>query len=473
MADGAVVEENSTPDGPGREPLSVLWHLFAAPQTLLVVMGLLALALIVGALIPQPVLQGTAEPAAWPVAQPGLGAGGGGLIGALGSDQVYRSFGLRLLLIFTFLILFVRTAEAADQAWHVTRHAGWRYGSQPAWEAQTHRFQLSASVDYETARDRIRRFLGRHGYGWSDQGSHPEHAPVARRRPGVLWARPLGYAGLLVAGLGLVIVESWGWQEELWRPRPGESRSVGHGSPYVLRLKSFDLQMDEGGRLQGHRAQVTWLQDGAVVHEAEVKVGAPATYDGLTVRSVGFAPVVTMRAWDGQGNPLPLETAAQDFGIRTQVDVPFAWPEEQPLVFIPGQDYFLLLSFQPRCGQASPVLHVDLIREAGSEQVRVGSLTGSGELSFEGLRLDVALSYVPLLGVDHRPGMVLIVGGLALGLIALAANWVASPHVMWLILEPRSEDETGIQLISLPGVRARQKSAQIASRLQGVLADDG
>jgi hypothetical protein len=473
MADGAVFEENSTPDVSHREPLSILWHLFAAPQTLLILMGLMALVLTLGTLIPQVAPQGAEESPAWPVAQPGLRAGREGLVGTLGPADVYQSYWFRLLVIFMGLAIFVRAVDSADLAWRVTRHSGWRYGSQPGWEAQTRRFQLSASVDLETARDRIRQFLSRYGYQWTALDGDPEGVATARRRPRFLWARPLGYASLLVAALGLVIVESWGWQDELWRPRPGEGRSVGHGSSYVLRLDSFDLQSDEGGRLQGHRGQVAWLQDGTTVHEARVEVGEPATFDGVTVRSVGFAPVVTLRAWDSQGNSLPLETAGQVLPIRTQVEVPFAWPEEQPPVFMPGQDRFLLLAFEPRCGEAPPVLHVDLIREAGSEQVRIGSLTGSGELSSEGLRLDVVLSYVPLLRVDHRPGMALLVGGLALALAALAANSVASPHLIWLVVEPRGEDETGIQLISLPGVRAGHKSAQIAARLQGVLADDG
>ena len=77
-----------------------------------------------------------------------------------------------------------------------------------------------------------------------------------------------------------------------------------------------------------------------------------------------------------------------------------------------------------------------------------------------------------MLRVDHRPGMALLAGGLALALVALAAYWIAPPHLIWLTVEPRSEDETGIQLTSLPAFRARQKAAQMASRLQGVLADD-
>jgi hypothetical protein len=240
----------------------------------------------------------------------------------------------------------------------------------------------------------------------------------------------------------------------------------------VLRLERFDLEASEAGRLRGHSSQVVWLEDGVAVHEASIAVGQPGRYGGVTVRSVGFVPVVTLRAWDSQGNPLPLETTGQDVRIRTQVEVPFVSPEEQPPVFMPGQDRFLLLAFQPRCEEAPPLLHVDLIREAGSERVRLGSLSGSGELSGDGLRLDVALTYTPLLRVDHRPGMALLAGGLALALVALAAYWIAPPHLIWLVVEPHSEDETGIQMTSLPAFRARQKAAQMAGRLQGVLADD-
>ena len=471
MADGPVAEENATPERSRRDPLSIVWHLFAAPQVLLIFMGLLALVLVLGTLLPQAVPQGAGEPPGWPVAQPGLHTGREGLAGALGPAGVYDSYWFRLLLALTCLAIFVRAVDAADLAWRVTRHAGWPYGSQPRWEAQADRFSFSTSVNPEAALGRIRQFLSRHGYRLADFGEGGD-AFAARRRPQVLWARPLGYASLLLAALGLIIVDSWGWQEELWRPQPGDSRSVGHGRPYVLRLDRFDLEAGEAGHLQGHGSQVVWLEDGIVVHEAQVRVGEPATHDGVTVRSVGFVPVVTLRAWDRQGNPLPLETAGQDLRIRTQVEVSFVSPEEQPPVFMPGQDRFLLLAFQPRCGDAPPLLHVDLIGESGSEQVRLGSLAGSGELSGDGLRLDVVLAYAPLLRVDHRPGMALLVVALALALVALAVYWIAPPHLIWLTVEPRGQDETGIQLISLPALWARAKAAQMAGRVQGVLADD-
>jgi hypothetical protein len=468
-----MAEENPAPNVSRREPLSIVWHIFAAPQTLLLLMGLMAVALALGSLIPQVVPQAVGESSAWPLVQPGSRASEEGLFAILGLADFYHSFWFRLLLIFSGLALFVRAVDSAELAWRVTRQRDLCSYRRPAWEAQASRLRLSASLDLETARDRIAQFLSRHGQTWTTVNTEPVATLTAWRRPGAFWARPLGYAGLLVAALGLIIIDGWGWQDGLWRPKPGESRSVGHNSPYVLRLESFDLESDGAGRLLGYSSRVAWLEDGLTVHNARAGVGHPATFGGVTVRTVGLVPVVTMRAWDSQGNLLPLETEGQDLRIRTEVEVPFLWPDEQPLVFMPGQDRFLLLAFEPRCGQAQPLLHVDLVREAGSEQVRLGSLTGSGELLGEDLQLDAALSYVPLVRLEHRPGMALLVAGLALALGALVGDWIAFPHLIWLVVELRSEDEVNIQLISLPGVRARHRLAQMTGRLQGVLADDG
>ncbi|MCL7451979.1 MAG: cytochrome c biogenesis protein ResB [Anaerolineae bacterium] len=446
-----MVDENLTPGASRREPLSILWHILAAPQTLLLLLGLVALVVALGSLIPQATPDAANE----------------GLVAALGLGDIYHSFWFRLLAICTGLVLFVRAADATSLAWRVTRPGGGL-----AWPARAPRLHLSSSLDLETARDRIHHSLSRHGYRWAELDTGPATTATACRRPALFWARPLGYAGLFVAALGLIILDGWGWRDDIWRPAPGESRSVGHGTPYVLRLESFDLEAGTDGRLQGHSSQVAWQQEGVTVHQGQVGVGDPATFEGVSVRSAGFVPLVTMQAWDSQGNPLPLDTGGQDLRIQTQVDVLFLRPEERPAVFMPGQDRFFLLAFEPGCGQAQPVLHVDLVGEAGAQRDRIGSLAGGGQLSAAGLRVDLAVSYVPLLRIDHRPGLALVVGGLALALIALAASWLAFPHLVWLVMQPRSEDELDIQLISQPEVRAQHKSAQIAGRLQGVLADD-
>ncbi|MGC9333227.1 MAG: cytochrome c biogenesis protein ResB [Anaerolineae bacterium] len=468
-----MAEDNLAPNVSRREPLSIVWHIFAAPQTLLLLMGLMAVALALGSLIPQVAPQAVGESSAWPLVQSGSRDSGEGLVAILGLADVYHSFWFRLLLIVSGLALFVRAADSAELAWRITHQREPCCYRRPAWEAQASRLRLSASLDLETARDRIAQLLSRHDQPWTTLDTEAVATLTAWRRPGAFWARPLGYAGLLVAALGLIIIDGWGWQDELWRPKPGESRAVGHSSPYVLRLESFDLESDGAGRLQGYGSRVAWLEDGITVHDARVGVGHPATFGGVTVRTVGFVPVVTLQAWDSQGNLLPLETEGQDLRIRTEVEVPFLWPDEQPLVFLPGQDRFLFLAFESRCGQAQPLLHVDLVREAGSEQVRLGSLTGSGELLGEDLQLDAVLSYVPLVRLEHRPGMALLMAGLALALGALACDWIAFPHLIWLVVEPRGEDKVNVQLVSLPGVRARHRLAQMIGRLQGVLADDG
>jgi hypothetical protein len=72
-----------TPGASRFEPLSALWRIFAAPLTLLILMGLLALILALGTLIPQIPARATVDPQAWLSVLPGfLGQAGGPLASA-------------------------------------------------------------------------------------------------------------------------------------------------------------------------------------------------------------------------------------------------------------------------------------------------------------------------------------------------------------------------------------------------------
>ena len=60
-----MADEISAPRPPRLEPISALWHAFAAPQTLLVLMALVALTLAAAGLIPQASLAGLDESESW------------------------------------------------------------------------------------------------------------------------------------------------------------------------------------------------------------------------------------------------------------------------------------------------------------------------------------------------------------------------------------------------------------------------
>lgn len=467
MAEEIRIDRESRP-----EPLSVLWRILAAPQALLVLAGLLALVLAMASLIPQIPPGAMDDPQAWLATQPGPLGRRGGIIGSLGLYNLYHGLGFRLLLALTALVVFVRLVDAAELAWRASGRGATPGAAGPGWQAHAPRISVPSSLPADEVRERISGFLERHGYRYTELAGEQPARWLASRRPGLLWVRPLGYAALLAAAAGLAISGYWGWQDEVWRPLPGETRLVGHGTAYALRLDSFEMQADQQGRLQDYDSQVTWLEGPAVAAETVVTARQPASFDGLTLRQLGYLPIVEIQAWDGAGNPLALEAGGEVQPGTAQVEIRFLEADEQPLILIPAQERLLALVFEPMCGQGRPALHVDTVGEGATGRQRLTSLTASREVVARDLRLQIDLSYRPTLRLDWRPGLGLVVVGLGLAVVALLVGWAVPTRVMSLAAEPWGEGRTRIQIVAPPGVRVRQWLSQLALHLQGVLTDD-
>ncbi|MEJ2207733.1 MAG: cytochrome c biogenesis protein ResB, partial [Anaerolineae bacterium] len=443
-------------DGESRpEPLSVLWRVLAAPQTLLVLAGLLALLLALASLVPQIPAQALNDPQAWLASQPASVGRRGGIVSSLGLYNVYHGLAFRLLLALLALTVFVRLVDAAELAW---RAAGWSMArppggagqagrGAPAWPTYAPRVSISSPLSLDEVSTRLGAFLDRHGYRHKQLAGEAPARWLASRRPALLWAQPLGYAALLVAAAGLAISGYWGWQDAAWRPLPGDMRLVGHGSAYGLRLDDFEMQTDEQGHLAGYTSRVSWLEGTGVAAEAVVTAHRPATFEGLTLHQLGYLPSVRVRAWEGS-NRLALEAGGEAQPGAREVEVRFVEADEQPLILIPAQERLLALVFEPMCHQGQPALHVDSLTEGEEGRQRLGTLTASGEVKARDLRLEIDLSYRPVLRLDHRPGLGLVVGGLSAAVLALLAGWLAPAWVMFLAAGPGEEGGSLIQIVA-------------------------
>lgn len=466
MAEETRSEQEARP-----EPLSVLWRILAAPQTSLVLAGFLALALSLASVVPQIPPQAMDDPQAWLATQPAPLGRRGGLIATLGLYDVYHGLWFRMLLALTAVVLFVRLVDAADWAWRARRR-GAPGSSGLGWQGQPPRAQVVSSLSLEVLQGRLYDFLDRHGYRYAMLSEDAPARWLVTRWPALLWIRPLGYAALLLAIAGLTLGSYWGWQDEVWRPLPGETRLVGHGSPYTLRLDRFEMLRDPQGRLEDYASRVTWLEGSYAVQETVASARQPASFRGLNLHQVGYLPMVELQAWDGDGNPLALEPGGDAQPGTGPVEIRFLEAEDEPLVFIPAQEQLLALVFEPMCQQGQPALHVDLVGGGGNGRERLATLTTSSEVTGRDLQLRIHLDYRPMLRLDRRPGSELTLAGMALAVLALLVGWMAPPRLMGIALEPRQGGGFRIQIISSPGARVRQWLAQLAIRLEGALADD-
>lgn len=468
----AMAEEIRTDRESRPEPLSVLWRILAAPQTLLVLAGLLALVLAVVSLVPQIPSQAMDDPQAWLATQPGPLGRRGSIVSILGLYDLYHAFLFRALLALVALVLFVRLVDAAELAWRALGRSADPGAAWVAGEGYAPRAQILSSLPLEDLQQRIYRFLDRRGYRYIELDGAPPARWLASRRPALLWLRPLAYAALLLAAAGLTISAYWGWQDEAWRPLPGDTRLVAHDTSYALRLDRFEMESDRQGRLRDYTSHVTWLSGGTVAHEDVVSTRHPVHFDGLALRQIGYLPTVRLWAWDGAGSPLELESGREGRPGTAQVEIRFQEVDEQPLVLIPSQERLLALVFEPMCAEGPPALHVDLLGERGDWRQRLASVTASSQVSGPDLRLRIELSYGPVLRLDRRPGMGLVVAGASLAVLALLVGWILPPRPISFVAEPGNTGQVRVRITSPPGVGVRQWLQQLAAQLEEALADE-
>lgn len=316
------------------------------------------------------------------------------------------------------------------------------------------------------------KFLGEQGYWWTTVTDQEDSHRVAGRHRGVFWTRPLGYVALLLALVGLAIAGDWGWQSDPWQPVAGELHAVGNGTPYIVRLDAFHINLVDGQRLQDYYSEVTWLEDNRERGKDVVGVGRPARHQGVTLRQVGYLPVVRMRGQDAQGQRLVLETEADVLSVAGEAEFRFSSIDAQPLVLVSGHDLFLALSFEPMCAEGKPALYVDRIGGGGAERERLEVLHESGSVFVDGLQLEVDLTFAPILRADSHPGVGLVVAGMAVVVVALLASWIVPPRLAWIAVEPGTKSQTRIQILELPGAGTNRRLLNLRSRLQEVLADD-
>jgi hypothetical protein len=453
------------------EPLSILWRVFAAPQTLMVLLGLIALSLALSTLIPQIPPEARQDPQRWLSTQTGLLGQSNGVAAALGLFDVLHSFWFRLLLVLAGLALLVWIVESAEVAWRATGAGQWTPGALASWAGNAPSSRASSSLPPEGVMARLRNLLPQHGYRLAGVPEFSDTDLVAGRRGLLLWVRSAFYTALLMALVGLVIVETWGWQSQDWQPAPGQSRLVGHDSPFALRLEEFGLPSGDGGPPCDYQSRLSLLEDTTVLQEVAVTAGQPASFQGIAVHQVGYVPAVQIRGQDAAGRPLLLQEAGENSGVPGQVEIVFPAPEAQPLLFVASHDLYVALRFTTRAEDAQPELRVELLGSDGTGRRTLQVLRESGAVEFDGSQLEVDLTFRPILRVDYRPGSRLVILGMVLAAVTGLVLWILPPRLLWFRVEPQTGDTTSVRIVAPFGAGYRHRLPRLVQQVRA-LTDD-
>jgi hypothetical protein len=468
-------EQSSSAGNSWPDPLSLVWRFFAAPSTLLILTAILAAALIVSQVVPQIPPEAADDPRAWLAGQPGVLGWSNGLLQALGLFDLYHAAWFHLLLALIGLALLVWAVETAEIGWRTGR-GRWQaahLGDVSLWGRQPLQARLSSSLAPGDVQARLDRVLAEGRYRRTEVSGSPAAGLVASRRAAAWWAQAVSFAALILALLGVAALAIWGWEGKDWRPATGEYWVVGHGTPYTVRLDAFApaAQAGAGAAAARYESRLTWLEADRPLQEVAVSDGRPVTWRGLTLRQVGITPAVTVRGSKQAGGPLLFQSAEEVANPAEEITIAFQSAGAQHLVLLPNEDRFLLFSLSQEGTGARPSVRVDLLGGPEGERQTLGVLQASDTLQVDNLSINVALAVRPVLRVDHRPGMALVVGGLVLAVLALAVGWLAPPRLMWLVVTPGIECPAVVQVLAVGGAAHVLWFSGLVARLREALAD--
>ncbi|MGD8465751.1 MAG: cytochrome c biogenesis protein ResB [Anaerolineae bacterium] len=464
-------EQNASNGASRLDPLGLLWRLAAAPQSLMLLLALLILALVLAHIIPQIPARATTDPLAWLATQSTYPEPVNRAIHALRLYDIYHAIWFHLLLALTGLILFVCLFESAELAWRASERVDWRQDDVSLFGPPALQARVRFPAPHQEMQDRLHHWSSQDRYRSTPVDTSAGMTWVLARRARLLWLRPLALAALLIVLAGLVVSGTWGWQNEDWMPAPGEKRPVGHGQPLTIQLESFQPPPLVQG-LQHYQSHITWTRDDGSSQPGTTGFGHPAKLDGIAVRQIAYAPIAQLNAIDAEGRPLPLQANGSELSTLDTIEIALRSPDDRPVVYVPTLDLFLSLRFEPECEAQGPTLYVDQVQASGSGATTVGSIQRRGTLDSDDFQLEVNLTYRPVLRVDSRPGMVMVVGGLAVTLLSLTIGWLIEPRLFWLVLEPGKEGTTSIRFLIPPALRGNRWLIGLISHLRAELSHD-
>ena len=128
-------------------------------------------------------------------------------------------------------------------------------------------------------------------------------------------------------------------------------------------------------------------------------------------------------------------------------------------------------AFSPSCPAGTPLLEAGVLDDGGTPQ-EIGSLSESGSMSGAGLKLEIDLEYRPVLRLDRRPAIGLVVAGSVLALLGLFLAWAAPLRLVWFVIDPVESAGSQVGIYPMEGLAWRPWLPPLVTKLSEVLVND-
>ncbi len=395
-------------------PVDRLYRLAVDGRVLGALIALLALAIVAGLLLPQAPTTLTDVDALTRWESEVTSRYGSLGVVFRGADlfDLRNSAWFRILMAALAFVVLLRLGMALGDALKRLRHPD------PAVAvAEARRWPVHATVELDrdsvSALTELSDDLRSEGWRVVSSATDSGAAIVAERSPWALAAQPIFYAGVALAIAGLWLGQLAGWREGGVALLPGQAVRLQHDSRLLLSLAADTPANDT----------LTVQSDNDTLASGSLSPSGRARVAGLTIHRTGQGQSLAVSARDQTGALLQIQSADQPSRAQSSLGLVFDQPRAEQVFFVPGRELVVsIVAFPtlPERGFTGPAFLVQAFQAGRRELVFNQFVEGDVELAVAGDTFQLRSGRFITVEVSRNPAMPLVIGGVALALIALS-----------------------------------------------------
>ncbi len=400
-------------------------NLFSSAKLAIFLLIILAIACIIGTIIPEPEL-----------CLKYFGKFGAGLIDALSLYDVYHTIWFRWLLGLLVLNLATCSLKRFPKTWRLLRVSKKAVDNKFLQHLSFHK-RLTCTIPFNTIGDKLLQAVKK-DFRQVEVEEAPTYYILGARRGYLSYLGPyIIHVSILIILIGGIINSKLGFSGLMIIPEGEVSnqiflRSKSHKTvrlPFALKCNKFILEIYESGMPKAYISKVTVI-DGDQRIPKTIEVNGPLDYKGMRFyqASYGIAP---------QPNLVFKIISREDKKIST-VKATF----NQPVSLPDNQGTFKVVRIEPNLMGVGPAFQIRLERSKNTEQFWVlERVPRFDALHRQGKYIFVVEDYTRYTGLQVRknPGIWIIWIGCIILIFGLVISFFVVPQRLWIRAEPKDK----------------------------------
>lgn len=416
-----------------------LWRTFSSLKLAVILIIALAVASVLGTLLPQLPSGTAADPKAlaqWLTAARDKYGPLASLYWSLGLFDVFHAPWFLLLLAALTLNTIVCTINRFKAVWRAVTQVK-VHMPDVFFERVPDRATLIAPSPLASACDQeaiagVRAVLARRRYRVLAQSEGETTYLYADRNRLARFGTLITHISLILILGGALWGGAFGWREDEVVLKPGQAQELGHGLPFQVRCDKFEIQRYPNGMPRDYRGHLVVLEGGREVLRKRVRVNEPLDYRGVSLYLASYGPAVRAHVTDASGQPLALQTTSSG-GSSTEAILTFTGEGDEAYVLVPSRGLALRVTYQPRAtpGLEGSPLFVQGFYGSQAQPLFAG-LVPQGELwTWGDLRFEFIPDHYTVFMAVHDPGFAPLITAGFLMLVGLILSFYFPHYRVW------------------------------------------